>query len=126
MPLFVKNRSKKVGLPPGTPVHVRDKKPEKVGITIFDYDEAQVQENEAETIEECFPFKDKPTVTWINIDGIHKVDIVEKIGKHFGMHPLVLEDTVNTGQRPKMEDFDDYLFVVLKMLCYDQYFGKKS
>jgi len=120
MPRFIEKASKKVGLPPGTLVHVGERKTEKTRITIIDYDEAQFQEKEAKTIEECFPFKDKPTVTWINIDGIHEVDIVEKIGKHFGIHPLILEDIVHTGQRPKMEDFDDYIFVVLKMLYYDE------
>jgi len=99
---------------------VGDKKAEKVSITIIDYDEAHLEEKEAKEIEECFPFKDTPTVTWINIDGIQNVDVVEKIGRHFNLHPLAIEDIVNTGQRPKMEDFGDYLFVVLKMLHYDE------
>ena len=118
-PRIIQKRSKKIGLPPGTPVHIGKKKNGKIRITIIDYDEAQFQEKEAKTIEECFPFKDKPTVTWINIDGLHQVDAIEKIGKHFNIHPLVLEDIVNTGQRPKMEDFVDYIFIVLKMLYYD-------
>ncbi len=117
---LVKKRSKKAGLPPGTLVHVGEKKIGKVRITIIDYDEMNFQEKETKAIEECFPFKDKPTVNWINIDGVHKVDIIEKIGKHFNIHPLVLEDVVNTEQRPKMEDFGDYVFVVLKMLGYDE------
>jgi magnesium transporter len=120
VPKLVIKRSKKVGLPPGTPVHVGEKKIGRVRIKIIDYDEAQFQEKEAKTVEECFPFKDKPTVTWINIDGIHQVDIIEKIGNHFNIHPLVLEDIVNTGQRPKMEDFVNYIFIVLKMLYYDE------
>jgi len=73
-----------------------------------------------EIIEERVSFKAKPTVTWINIDGIHQLDIIEKIGKHFHLHPLILEDIVNTEQRPKMEDFEDYIFSVLKMLYYDE------
>jgi magnesium transporter len=68
------------------------------------------------TIEECFPFKETPTVTWINIDGVHQADIIEKIGKQFDIHPLILEDIMNTEQRPKIEDFEKYLFIVLKML----------
>lgn len=115
-----KRRSYKAGLPPGSLVHIGKRKVEKTRITIIDYDEGQFQEKKAETIEECFPFKDKPTVTWVNIDGVHDVDIVEKIGRHFGAHPLVLEDIVNTGQRPKMEDFEDYIFIVLKMITYDE------
>jgi magnesium transporter len=55
-------------------------------------------------------------VTWINIDGLHEVDSIEKLGKHFDLHPLVLEDILNTAQRPKVEVFDSYIFVVLKML----------
>lgn len=71
-------------------------------------------------IDECYPFKEKPTVTWINIDGIHDVDIIERIGKNYGIHPLLLEDIVNTEQRPKIEDFEDYLFLILKMLSLDE------
>jgi len=91
-----------------------------VKITIIDYDEEKFQEKEVETIDEVFPFSDKSTATWINLDGIHQVDNIEKIGKHFKIHPLVLEDIMNTGQRPKMEDFNNYLFLVLKMLSYDE------
>ncbi|MDI6810704.1 MAG: magnesium/cobalt transporter CorA [archaeon] len=120
MPRLIKRRSKKIGLPPGALVHIGEKKAEKVKISIIDYDEVQFQEKEAKTVEECFPFKDKPTVTWINIDGLHDVEIIEKIGKHFGLHPLLLEDILNTEQRPKMEDFEDYLFIVLKMLSYEE------
>jgi magnesium transporter len=116
MSRLIKKRSGKAGLPPGTLVHVGERKAEKVKIRILDYDEAQFEEKEAKTIEESFPFKDKPTVTWINIDGLHEVEIIEKLGSHFGLHPLLLEDILNTDQRPKMEDFGDYIFVVLKML----------
>ncbi len=113
---FIKKRSHKIGLPPGTLVHVGTKKIEKIRITVIDYDSDTFEEKELKTIEECFPCRDTQTVTWINIDGVHHMEVIEKIGKHFNLHPLVLEDIVNTGQRPKMEDFEDYLFVVLKML----------
>ncbi|KPL19608.1 MAG: magnesium transporter [candidate division Zixibacteria bacterium SM23_81] len=120
MSRLTKRMSHKAGLPPGSLVHIGKRKVEKTRITLMDYDERQFQEKEAKTIEECFPFKDTPTVTWVNIDGVHDVDIVEKIGRHFGIHPLVLEDIVNTRQRPKMEDFEDYIFIVLKMITYDE------
>jgi magnesium transporter len=116
MQRLIKKRSHKAGLPPGTLVLVGERKAEKVKIRIFDYDEAQFEEKEAKTIEESFPFKDEPTVTWINIDGLHEVEIIEKLGSHFGLHPLLLEDVLHTDQRPKMEDYGDYIFVVLKML----------
>jgi len=120
MPRLVRRRSVKSGLPPGTLIHIGERKTEKPRITIIDYDETQFKEKEAKKIEECFPFKDKPTVTWINIDGIHQVEIIEKLGSHFGLHPLLLEDILNTEQRPKMEDFGDYIFVVLKMLYHNE------
>lgn len=116
---FIKKRSKKTGLPPGTLVHVGEKKIERVKIKIIDYSESTLQEMEAENAEECFPFKDKSTVTWLNITGVHQTDVIEKIGGLFEIHPLVMEDIVNTNQRPKIEAFDDYLFLVLKMLYCD-------
>ena len=108
--------SKTIGLPPGTVVHVGEEKTEKIRITLIDYDETNFKESQIESIEDVFSFKDKPTVTWINIDGVHQTDIIEKIDAHFEIHPLVLEDIVNTGQRPKMDDYGDYLFIVLKMI----------
>ena len=115
-----KTMSSKVGLPPGTLVHIGEKKQAKSRITVIDYDETHYEQRTLETIEECFPYKDKPTITWVNIDGIHQTGIIEELGRHFGLHPLLLEDIVNTEQRPKLENYDDYLFVVLKMLSYDE------
>jgi magnesium transporter len=117
---FIKRTSKKVGLPPGTPVFVGEKRAEKASISYIDYNETRVEEKQVKDIEQCFPFKDTPNVIWINIDGIHEVEIIEKIGKHFEVHPLILEDILNTTQRPKLEDFGQYIFVILKMLFYDE------
>lgn len=119
MPKLIKKRSKKAGLPPGSLVHIGEKKAETPKITIIDYDETHFQEKEVKTIDECFIFKDKPTVTWINIDGLHQVEILEKLGECYGLHPLVLEDILNTDQRPKMEDYGEYIYIVLKMLDYN-------
>jgi magnesium transporter len=109
-------KRKKIGLPPGTLVHIGEATDEEVRVTVLDYNESEFQEKHIESVEECLAFKEKPTVTWINVDGVHRVEIIESLGKQYGIHPLVLEDIVNTEQRPKLEDFDDYLFVVLKML----------
>lgn len=117
---FIKKGGKKPGQKPGTLIHVGERKIDKPKITIFDYDETNFQEKQVESIEEAFSFKDLPTVTWINIDGLHEVELIEKLGKHFNFHPLLLEDILNTGQRPKMEDFEEHLFVVLKMLYFDE------
>ena len=115
----IKGRTRKSGLPPGTVVFVGKQKTEKVRITVINYDEAHFEEKEAKDIEETFAFKEKPAITWINIDGLQRVDIIEKLGSHLNLHPLVLEDIANTEQRPKMDDYTDYLYIVLKMLRYD-------
>jgi magnesium transporter len=120
VPRFVKRASKKIGLRPGSLVHIGEKKTGETIINVIDYDEANFQEKEITNVEECLSFTQKPTTTWINIDGIHEVGIIEKLGKCYELHPLVLEDIVNTEQRPKMEDYEGYLFVVLKMIYYDE------
>src|SRR4030042_1812306 len=116
MAKLIKKRSKKAGLPPGTLVHIGEKRAGEPKITLIDYDEANFQERDVKTVEECFSFREKPTVTWINVEGVHQVEVVEKLGNCFGLHPLVLEDILNTDQRPKMEIYGDYIYIVVKML----------
>ena len=120
MTRLIKRSSKSRGLAPGALVHIGDKKIDKVRISIIDYSIDKLEEKEVKNIEECFPFKNKPTISWINIDGLHDIELIEKIGNHFEIHPLVLEDILNTDQRPKMEDFEKYIFFVLKMLYYNE------
>ncbi|MBU1162071.1 MAG: magnesium/cobalt transporter CorA [Proteobacteria bacterium] len=120
MPRFIKKQLRKAGASPGTLIHIGEQKVDETRITLIDYDEEHLQERVLDGIEEAFPLKDLPTVTWINIDGLHQLDIIEKVGQHFNIHPLVLEDIVNTGQRPKTEEFEDLIFVVLKMLHYNE------
>jgi len=117
---YLKKRDKSLGLPPGSLVHVGKKRTEPVRITLFDYDKHHFEEKQIENIKDCFSYRDTDTITWINIDGVHDPSQIEQIGTHFKIHPLVLEDIMNTGQRPKMETFDDYLYLVLKMLYQDE------
>jgi len=116
MPGLTKKRSAKAGLPPGSLVHIGERSGDATRITIMDYSEQSFQEAEATTFDACIPYKDKPTVTWINVDGVHDVEMMEHFGACFGLHPLVMEDILNTDQRPKMEDYGSYLYIVLKML----------
>ncbi len=118
-PKLYKSASLKAGLPPGTLVHIGEKKLAKTVISVFEYDQDQYRERQVQTIEESFPVKDRTSVTWVNIDGLEQIDVIEKIDAHFGIHPLVLEDIVSTEQLPKLEDYEDYLFVVLKMFYLD-------
>lgn len=111
--------SRKVGLPPGSLVYIGPQRVFKPKITLFNYNTDGYTERTVDTIEECLPYKDEKSVTWINIDGVHRVELVEKIGNLFELHPLLLEDVVNTHQRPKADEFDDHLFAVLRVLTYD-------
>jgi magnesium transporter len=117
---FKKKVSKKPGLAPGTLIHVGERKVEKVRICAIEFDQDTLEEKEFSTIQESLVHKEKRTITWINIDGLHEVTVIEEIGKHLGLHPLVMEDILHTDQRPKMEDFEDYIFIVAKMLSFDQ------
>ncbi|UCH33649.1 MAG: magnesium/cobalt transporter CorA [Armatimonadota bacterium] len=109
-------RSSKVGLPPGTPVHIGEKKAERARLTVTDYDETATAERELAALDQCFALTGVPGVTWISVVGVHDVAVLQQIGDCFQVHPLVIEDISNTEQRPKLEDYQDYLFIVLKAL----------
>jgi len=115
-----KKRSSKAGIPAGSLIHIGEKKVDKIKIKLIDYGSDKYIEQDFENIEQCFEFKDNETISWINIDGIHDTEILSKLGDCFEFHPLVLEDILNTEQRPKVEDFKDYVYIVLKMIDYDK------
>lgn len=111
-----KNIKKSLGQAPGTIVYTGTKESTELFIDVFDYDVDFLEENELGTIEDSFSYIASEPATWININGLNHVDAIEKIGVHCNLHPLILEDIANTHQRAKIEEYDDYLFVVLKML----------
>ena len=118
MPRKKSKMARKIGLKPGALLYVGEQKIEKPTIDIIDYDAENLTERHTGKIEDCLPFRDTPTITWININGIHDVTLIEALGSHFDVHPLVLEDIINTGHRPKLEETERYVFVVLKMLYF--------
>ncbi len=107
-----------LGQPPGTAIVSKEGSDGNVRITIFDYDENRFEERSVDKIEDCYDLRDRESVTWINIDGVHDTSIIQKIDAHFGIHPLILEDIVQTGQRPKIDDFGTYLFILIKMVYW--------
>ena len=114
-------KQSKVGLAPGTLVHVGEKKAEKIVIRAWVYNNEKLIEKELQNVEECQAFKDLPGMNvWINVDGLDQVRVIEKLGSYYGIHPLTLEDILNTGQRPKMEDYESYIYTVLKMMLLDE------
>jgi magnesium transporter len=117
---MISRRIQKTGLAPGTPIHIGERRTESTKITVFEYDASHVRERQLGSVEECRECKDSKGVVWINIDGIHDISVVETVGKIFDIHPLVQEDIVNTNQRPKVEEYDSYLFAIVKMLYEEQ------
>lgn len=111
--------SQKYGMPPGSLVYTGKKKAEEaVVITLIDYNGEELIEKTEVSLEDCEFYINRDSVTWINISGIHDPDVIEQLGRRFHLHPLLLEDVLNTSGRPKIDDYDDYLFMVLKMLDY--------
>lgn len=112
-------RSKMPGLSPGSLVYTGDKKSLTPRVTMLDYDEHRVVEKELVRVDDCIPFKDAQTVTWINVDSVTEPGLLENFGRVMGFHSLMLEDILNTDQRPKFEDYGNYIYIVIKMLDYD-------
>jgi magnesium transporter len=117
---LVSRAHKKAGAPPGTLVHTGERKVESVGIRLMDYDADSLVERELEDIEECYPLVFDPPVTWVNVDGLHDVDVIGKIGDHFRFNPLAMEDVLSANQRPKVEEYEDHFLVVIRMLDFDE------
>jgi len=116
MPKIVKERSQKIGLPPGTLVHIGEKSDREIRIKVLDFSPDRCEEKEIKGLQECFYFADTSMISWIDVEGLHEVELIQQIGECQGFNPLMLEDIVNTDQRPKLEDFNDYLYIVVKML----------
>lgn len=112
----LKKSSKKSGLPPGSLVHVGDVLEAVTRMSVIDYDKKNIEEQQIQSADELLKYKDSDTVTWVIVEGLTNVDVIESIGTMFGIHQLVLEDILNTQQRPKFEEYDDYLYIVLKCL----------
>lgn len=116
----MKGISKKRGLKPGSLVHVGKSTGKGSKISVIDYKGEVFDERNLKSIEESYKYKNSDSVTWINVDGLEDMGLYEKFGKEFGIHPLVMEDILNTNQRPKIEEFDNYIYVVLKMIYYSK------
>jgi magnesium transporter len=110
----IKKRSKKAGLLPGSLIHIGKTYAEKSKMTLIRYDETALVERELSSVDQLREEKDQKGLLWVNIDGLQDVALLEDVGNLFGLHPLILEDILNTDQRPKIEDLTDYIYIVLR------------
>lgn len=109
---------KKPGAAPGTAIHVGEQRVEDVSITIIDYSEDHVDTITIESINDSKPYLENPSKTWIKVEGLHDVEKLKSIWSYFDLHPLIQEDIVNTHQRPKVEQYENCIFMVMRMLQY--------
>ena len=119
MARFLRKRGESKGQSPGALVFIGKKKMDSVEARVIDYDSIKLTEQELLEIKDGSHFRKTKTVTWINTNGLHDIEFIKNLGQVFELHTLVMEDILNTGQRPKIEDFDSYIFIVLKMIRFD-------
>ncbi|WP_341679069.1 magnesium/cobalt transporter CorA [Niveibacterium sp. SC-1] len=114
------NYASKVGQPPGSLIHVGEIKTDQPAITLFEFDSEGFNEKRFESIEESRQYRPHRKVLWLNVYGLQQPEVMAEIGKRFGLHPLALEDILNAHQRPKLDDYGNYLFMVLRAWRRDE------
>ena len=109
-------QSQKAGLEPGQPVYIGEKRNDPVTMEVFSYNKESCSEKKISSVGELKLPPFETDRSWVNVDGVHGVEIIEQIGKQFNIHPLTLEDISNTNQRPKVEPGDHYTYIVVDMI----------
>jgi len=115
-----KRIAKTIGKAPGADGYVGQKFRETTDIEIQDYSKEGVHVIKTNNVEDAFKFKTTDQITWINVNGLNHTEEISKLGQYYGLHPLVMEDILNTDHRPKVDEYEDYFFVVLKMLYFNK------
>ena len=115
---FFRRTAHKAGLAPGSLIHSGEQTMEEVVIRVTRYDKDIVREHQADTLADCFPLSEEHA-DWISICGLHRPEVFSELGERLGIHPLVLEDVMNTGHRPKVEVFEDHIFIISKSVTFD-------
>lgn len=113
----------KSGMAPGTMVFIGEQRQEQARIDLIHYSGAGVNELGNATVQQCGESANMPGITWMNVSGVHDLGLIEALGSRFGLHPMTLEDIVNTTQRPKIEEFPRHLFIVFKMMTWNEAAG---
>lgn len=120
MARFLKKYDKTAGKPPGSLIFVGQQKTDEPRLRIIDYDENALRDETVRDVDVLAPCLTSETTSWLNVDGLHVPEVMERVGKAFSISPLILEDIVNTGHRPKMDESPDMVFITLKMLSINE------
>ncbi len=111
-------KTKDIGVPPGTLFYTGDQRTDRIKITLIEYNDSEFFEAEYYDLSECLSHVKPNMIKWINVEGLHKIELIEAIGKFYNIHPLTMEDIVHVDQRPKFEDYDHYVVAIMKMISY--------
>lgn len=108
--------------PPGTPPGTLDtgNAVEQIRIRLVDYTATEFTELELDNATDCRPYLERDSITWVHVQGVARAETVRELGNLFGLHPLALEDVINTGQRPKADSYDEQMFVVMNLPTVDE------
>ncbi len=115
-PLSRSRKRPKTGLAPGSLIYTGTVYSDQVHIDVMDYTNEAINEYKISEVSELSQFNNNETVTWVNITGLHDISVIQELGEMLGLHPLTLEDILDTNQRPKAEEFDDHLYISMKMI----------
>lgn len=120
MSRYAGNRSMKTGMAPGTLVHTGKRKTKNVSVSVIEFDENTIKHIDVDDPGDLAYFRDSDKTSWVNINGLHDTSLLGSIGTVFGLHPLVLEDMLDTQLRPKIEDYGEYIYIVIKQLYINE------
>src|SRR5579885_1274340 len=112
----VRKRAQKAGQPPGTAIYTGEKSDSQPLVTCVQYNGSDISEKTGNQLKDCLTEQKPGMNTWVNVEGLHNASLIEETRNHFNLHPLTIEDILNIEQRPKVEEFDHYLFVTMKIL----------
>ncbi len=113
------SQTAKIGLAPGALIHLGERKTEQPAISLIEFDESAIAEQQFKSLAASQDYEPHLPVLWLNVHGLHEPEVMAEIGRRFQLHPLVLEDILNTNQRPKIDDYGDYLFMVARFFEID-------
>lgn len=117
----VKKKSDKSGMIPGSFVYVgKNQESTPIQIELIEYNQTHLEKKFVSSIHDCKDSLNNQYTSWVNIDGVHDIKLIEELSQTFKIHPLIAEDILNTDQRPKVEINNDYIYIVLKMISYDE------
>ncbi len=120
---FVRKTKDEIGRPPDELFYRGEKKIDEVLIRLIDFDAEKLNEQSIKDITEALPLQDKKTVTWLNIDGLHNKELMLEIAQGFNLDELVLANVMNTSARPTVQEFDNCIFISIKMLQLNEETG---